>query len=439
MNNVFCQELKFERDLLNLIKTDSWEKLKNLLLENKNMFYDPNAIDLKKIFIMLGRKDIDGLTKHSVLEQFLNCVDFFPVFDDRLISNKVIIESVRNNLEVIDQTIEKYGCLDCKVDDIDYSYWLYINNHMEILSKYLYYFNEEIPWLIFKFSRLGIYENEFILYLKSKLFKTVKLESSPKLIQIIFFTEYGVCAVIDKEEILRLEINDQQIESFLLSRENYIFKIKLRVNRDLKDDENIFEEFNDIVAIKVITENSEYIYKLPLFFETKYGINYLQRYKYENSEGVFEYDYTSLSNDVFIQEEFEAKIKTLLDINLNKKLNNEDLLKIENLNLIFDEDIKFYDFEKTLKDLNKLKKLKILQFDFIGYEKNLVLDTNKLIQLDELQVIRVISSENINILNLQHFNKKQIDIKLNASEFDNSLEIIFDNFVENKIKFIEKN
>jgi len=436
MNSFFCDESKFERNVLNLIKNNNWEQLKKILIGNENMLFDPNTINLKQIFIQLGRKDIDGVTKHSILEQILRC---FDVFEGRIISNRVIVEAVRNNLEVIDETILKYGFLDCKVDGLDYSYWLYESSNTNILDKYLNYFNEEVPWLIYKFCGFGNYENEFILYLKSKISKKVNVESNPELIQIILLTEYGISAVIDKEDILKLEINNQQLESFLLSEENYIFKINLHVNRDLKDDENIFEEFNDILAIRVITRRFEYNYKIPPFFETIYGINYLQRYRFDNNVSIFEYDYTSLSCNIFGQEEFEAMVKSRLCINSDQKLSKIDLVKLEKLHLIFDDDINLYDLEKTMKEINKLKNLKILEIEFIGYENTPALDVKCLKGLSALKVIKVFSLENAKVINIQCFDDKRVDVKLHANDSCELLEIIFDNFIETKATFVKQN
>ncbi len=401
--NLICEGKNFVDQLKYLIINYQIHEFKRFFKEHQEKSYETLNIDIIPIFQMIGQKDYSIQNKHLLMKELLICLDEYC---DVSYTNLAVIESLINERSIDEQFIKLYSKIDTFVQELPLVEWLFIKNKIEILDWYLKVFNDEIPWIL---KVLDAYRRD-----QPKLIKYINDAYIPKksalngnFEQLELYSEYGVSSIIHNNDIIKLRINNLEIEQFIISNQSYIDQIELLTKHNLQAEPAIFESFNDIVSVTIVTDEEKRMYDIKPFFETSFGINHLQRYTFDN-HGRFVYDFNAIKLTRFKNPNLEIVLKSKLNVPLNEPLNHQQLKKIQNLSCIIDERFNLYEINDIIQVIPLMTMLRHLE---ILYEHSI---DKMLINVDEIAKMGVLDTVSIHINHMQFnfiFDKSNFSIK----------------------------
>ena len=401
--NLICEGKNFVDQLKYYIMNYQIHEFKRFFKAHQGKSYETLNIDIIPIFKIIGQKDYSIQNKHLLMKEILKCLDEYC---DASYTNLAVIESLRNERSIDEQFIKLYGKIDAFVHDLPLVEWLLTKNKLEILDWYLKTFNDEIPWML---KVLDVYRRD-----QPKLIKYINDAYIPKqsalngnFEKLELFSEYGVSSIIDKNDIMKLRINNLEIEQFITSNQSYIDQIELVTKHNLQADPAIFESFNDIVSVMIETDENKRIYNIKPFFETSFGINHLQRYTYDKY-GRFVYDFNAIKLTRFKNPNLEIVLKSKLNVPLNEPLNHQKLNEIQNLSCIIDERFNLYEVNDIIEVIPNMPMLRHLE---VVYEHSI----DKMeINVDKISNMGVLDTVSIHINHMQFnfiFDKSNLRLK----------------------------
>lgn len=230
----------------------SYYESKNAIIETKNDFIDYLFLDKFKEF----QPHIDKIVE-SKREQFANIVDkLCEKF--KTYANKDLITYVNNNLENLFES-SKFNIVGKAID-------IAIKFHTGCIKSLEYVCNEKLPYILYKFSSMCKYINDYPQLLQSitatRQFEQIKYGNLKEYLQIVKFVKIKYNYVID-ELVESINIYGKEVyESITVENviENeHIIKTIMQFFRDVKSGYyNDYKKMMDEVAEKISQNLDKY-------------------------------------------------------------------------------------------------------------------------------------------------------------------------------------